>query len=522
MNSVAIHKKTKLAVLPYEARIAKLIPHCREVEKNGNQYLLVPAGKEELQLLRNLGYSTPTPLNIDYDWAGNVPFEAQVITADMLIHNPRAYVLSGMGTGKTLAALFAIDYLIKHGLARKALIIAPLSTLQRVWAREVFYRMPHLETSVVHHSVRKKRLEALEHEADIYIINHDGPKHITKELLAKAGIDIVVIDELAVFKNKQTDLWKAVNLIIQNRKFVWGMTGSPTPKEPADAFAQVKLITPANVPMFYKQFKERVMTQVSQWRWLPKPDAKETVFDVMQPNVRFTLDQCTDIPPTTYSTREVPLSKEQKKAYKDLANEYYAEYQGGEITAVNEGVKRMKLLQVAAGFVYDNEQNIVALPCKARVQEAMDIADQCQHKLIIFATFVHVVENLYKEFKAAKFDCEMVYGGTSATKRNEIFTVFQDTDHIDVLIAHPQCMAHGLTLTAADTILWYTPADSLEIYEQANARIPRAGQDKRTHIIHLESTAVERKCYRVLEERGNMQGALLDLFAEETPQTIAS
>jgi len=139
----------------------------------------------------------------------------------------------------------------------------------------------------------------------------------------------------------------------------------------------------------------------------------------------------------------------------------------------------------------------------------------------VFAPFIHVVDRLYEELLAGGYDVAKVYGGTSAPKRNEIFNAFQDTDQIKVLVAHPRCMAHGLTLTRADTILWYAPPDGLEIYEQANARIPRAGQDKRTHIIHLESTSVERKCYRVLEQRGSLQGALLDMFAVGTPQTIA-
>lgn len=508
-------------MVPYAAAIKQLIPHCREVEKNGSAYLLVPAKKEELQLLRNLGYATPTPLDIDYDWAGNVPFEAQVITADMLIHSPRAYVLSGMGTGKTLAALFAIDYLIKHGLARKVLIIAPLSTLQQVWAKEVFYRMPHLTTSVVHHGTRKTKLKRLEQDADIYIINHDGPKHLLQELMAKAGIDIVVVDELAIYKNKQTDMWKATNALIQGKKFVWGMTGSPTPKEPADAYAQAKLITPSRVPIFYKRFKEKVMRQVNTFRWISKPEANDIVYDTMQPNVRFTLDQCTDIPDTTYSTREVALTKEQKKAYSQLVNDLYAEYMGGEISAANEGVKRMKLLQVAAGYVYDDAGEIVSLPCEPRVKEAKAIIDQCQHKIIVFAPFIHVVKNLYAELLNEAYDVAMVYGDTSAAKRNEIFNDFQHTEKYKVIVAHPRCMAHGLTLTAADTILWYSPCDSLETYEQANARIPRAGQNKRTHIVHLEGTSVERKVYKVLEQRGSLQGSLLDMFAEGTPQSIA-
>jgi len=96
--------------------------------------------------------------------------------------------------------------------------------------------------------------------------------------------------------------------------------------------------------------------------------------------------------------------------------------------------------------------------------------------------------------------------------RNEIFNTFQDSPEKQLLIAHPQCMAHGLTLTAANTIVWFTPTTSLEIYEQANARITRPGQSHKTLVIHLTGTAIERKLYSRLRQKARLQGALLDMF----------
>jgi SNF2 family DNA or RNA helicase len=111
-----------------------------------------------------------------------------------------------------------------------------------------------------------------------------------------------------------------------------------------------------------------------------------------------------------------------------------------------------------------------------------------------------------------KVDCSLVHGGTNKKHRDQIFAAFQTSDSPRVIVAHPQCMAHGLTLTSASTIIWFTPTTSLEIYEQANARITRPGQKHKALIIHLQSTAIERKIYKRLQKKASLQGALLDMF----------
>lgn len=517
---IKIHERHKLAIVPDMNGVSNLIPHARRIEKNGRQYLLIPAKKEELQLLRNLGFDAPTPLSIDYDWGGNIPFDAQVGTTDMLIHNNRAYVLSDMGTGKTLSTLFAFDYLRKNGLARKMLVIAPLSTLTTVWEREVFTRMNHLSCVSLHHSGgAAKRRQLLAQDHDIYIINHHGVATILDELIARRDIDVVCVDELAVFKNKQTNLWKNANAVCQGRKFVWGLTGSPTPKQPSDAWAQIMLITPNNTTKWFKQFREKTMRQLTQFKWIPKPDANDTVYAQMQPAVRYTRSDCVDLPPTTYTSHEVALSKEQQKAYKDIKDQCYAEFLEGTVTAVNEGVKVSKLLQVACGFAYTEHRAVVRLDDKARVEEAKDLIDATSNKIIIFVPFIEGVNHLHSELENAGYDVAKVYGDTPKPKRDEIFNLFQNSMTYKAIIAHPQCMAHGLTLTAADTVVWYVPPMSLEIYEQANARITRPGQKHNTLIVHIESTAIERKIYNRLENRAKVQGALLDMFEEDKKLT---
>jgi SNF2 family DNA or RNA helicase len=512
-DKLVIHEASGLAIIPHNPAVVSLIPHARQLIRNHLKFLLVPAKKEELQLLSNLGYQTPSPLSIDYDWNGNVPFQAQVDTANMLIHSPRAYVLNEIGTGKTLAALFAFDYLRKHGLARKALVVAPLSCLTSVWVREVFVRMGHMEAIAIHGSaVKRKKL--LAQDADIYVINHHGVATVKQQLLAMPDIDVVIIDELAVLRNHRTGLWKNINEICLRRKFVWGMTGSPTPRSPTDAWAQIKLLTPDTTTKHFTPFRDKVMTQLSQFRWIPKHNANDVVYEAMTPAVRYTRDDCVDLPPTTYSTLEVEHSPEQKKAYKQLMDKLYIAFKEGEVTAANEGVKVSKLLQICCGFAYTTEGAVAPLDINARMNVVKEVIDAAEGKVIVFVPFVETVKKLGDEL-GKQYAVATVWGGTSKAERDTVFNSFQHSKNPRVVVAHPQCMAHGLTLTSANTVIWYSSPMSLEIYEQANGRITRPGQKRNTHIIHIESSKLERKFYKKLEERAKTQGALLEMFEEE-------
>jgi len=274
-----IAPKANKIVLEKHPDVAQLMPF----EMHGDRWMILDYDVDQTTVLRNLGYGVPSPILTQYDWAGSTPFESQTTTAAMLTMCRRGYVLSEMGTGKTRAALFAFDYLRKVGAAHKMIVVAPLSTLTVVWLREAFNSFPHLTVSVVH-GTRKQRVKALEEPADIYIINHDGVKvfcdksfNLQPELARRHDIDVVLFDELAVYRNRRTDRWKAAAALLKGRKYGWGMTGGPTPKEPTDAWAQVRLLTPENVSWSFKAFREEVMYQFNQFKWLPRKNATERV-----------------------------------------------------------------------------------------------------------------------------------------------------------------------------------------------------------------------------------------------------
>lgn len=478
--------------------------------------MIVRHGIDETKLLRNLGFEIPTPILSHYDWRGGDPFDTQKRTAALLTMNNRAYVLNGMGTGKTKAALWAWDYLYKRGEAKKLLVVAPLSTLNFTWGREIFQTLPGTKVQVLH-GTRKKRLDRLaDTEADIYVVNHDGLNVIAADLEGRDDIDTLILDELAVYRNGTAARTKVTRKVTARMKWAWGMTGSPTPNQPTDAWAQCTIITPHTVPKYFNRFRDATMHKVTQFKYVPKHDALEHVLEVMQPAVRFTLDDVVELPDLVERTVEIEMGPKQAKVYKQMEEHAHTLIASKEITAMNAGAVLSKLLQISTGYVYTREKEIVSLDNDERLTALVDAVNSTDRKVIVFVPFVHALDAIAKRLTSEGYDVRTVFGGTAKGQREEAFNLFQNTDAVKVLVAHPQCMAHGLTLTAADTIIWFAPIPDLEIFEQANARIRRIGQKHKQQILMFSATKAEQRMYAKLRAKQRVQNMLLDLFAEAT------
>lgn len=521
-----VWKKKRALVLKVKEpdKILNVITSAKTIKVKGETLIAVPHKMDETKVLRSLGFDAPAPIRHHYDWPGRFkPFKAQLEAAAFLSMYNRAFNLSELGTGKSLASLWAYDYLRSIGAAEKLLVIAPLSTLERTWADELFNHFPHLTFSVVH-GTREKRKKLLALDVDVYIINHDGVAIIEEDLRTRPDIGLVVVDEIAqCARNAGTDKWKVLNTIINKhtpKRACWGMTGTPTPNAPTDAWAQCKLLVPEKVPPYFNRFKMQVMRQITQFVWMPKPDALETVKDIMQPSVRFTRDECMDLPPLMYETRQVSLTKEQNKAYNEMLTRLRTQADSGAITAVNEAVKLGKLIQIACGVVYADDGTEVTIPSSPRIQETKDIISAAEGKVIVFVPYVSSVKMVSREL-AKHFTVETIYGGVSKNERDRIFGDFQKGKDLKVIVAQPAAMSHGLTLTAASTIVWYSCVTSNETFEQANGRINRPGQKMNNFIIMLEGTKVEKRIYARLKNKQKMQGALLDEIKAHRGEHIA-
>lgn len=517
MNKALIvpHRQKILLNEKHPTRITTVIPSSKIIEYKGRELVVVPHDIDEVRVLNNMGYDIPSPISHYYNWSGPyTPFNAQNVTASKLTLHDRMFVLNEIGTGKTMSVLWSFDYLRQRGLVRNMLVVTPLSTMDRVWADEVFRHFPHLECSVLY-GTAKRRLGQLEYPADIYVINHDGLKvpEIREALIRRSDIDVVTVDELASFRNAGTDRWKALKRVVDGRKYVWGLTGTPIPNKPTDAWAQCRLLAPHRVPPYFGAFREMVERKVSQYKWVARENALQTVQEAMQPAVIFRRDECVDLPPTMYEYRYVEMSPEQKRAYKQMITSLVAEAKNGQIMAVNEAVKTSKLAQIACGVAYDQAGNCVQFDCDDRLREIKDIVEASAGKVIVFVPLTGGLEMVAK-FLSQYWQVEVVHGGIGKTERDRIFGEFQNPGGPHVLVAHPRCMAHGLTLVEANTIIWFIPSNNHEDYEQANGRITRPGQKRTTLIFHIEGSEVERRMYKRLETKSSMQNLLLDMIKE--------
>ncbi len=516
--NITISQKHQKIITPPHGGVDSLFGAC-PVLPDGNR--LIPHGMHETLVLRHFGFKVPNPMELYYDWAGakkrgKAPFAVQISTCKMLTENPRAYVLNHMGTGKTKTALWAWDYLNRQGLAKKLLVVAPLSTLTFVWAREIFETLPQRKVQVLHGS-KQVRLDRLAIDADIYIINHDGLKVIASELQARADVDTLVLDELAVYRNN-SERSKAMRKFAVRFNIVWGMTGSPMPNEPTDVWAQCKIVTPSSVPNYRTHARDALMVQASPHVWRPKPDAVERAFGWMQPSCRYRLDDVVELPPLVQRWQDVALSTEQMATYKRVASAMSAMVKDKQIVAANAAVAMGKLLQIAGGWVYTQRPEFVRIDPTPRILALADIIQSAEHKVIVAIPYRHMIEGISKILNMKDVGIEhcVVHGKTPTPDRDKIFNQFQNTDKYPVMLVHPETIKHGLTLTAADTTIWYLPTASLDMYEQLNARITRVGQAHKQQIIHLQGTVVERKLYKLLADKQKTQGSFLALVEEAT------
>lgn len=511
--TIKVSRPNQALVVPRDGQTDNMFPNATPLD---DSLLVIPHGLRETIMLRHLGHDVPNPMLCYYDWGHTKPFAVQRRTMDLMTTAPRCYVLNSMGTGKTRAALWAWDYLHGKGFCGKMLVVATLSTLRFVWQAEAFNTLPHCKVEVLH-GTKTKRLEALARDADIYVINHDGLKTIAAELSQRTDIDVLCLDEVAVYRNN-SDRSKHMRKFAERFKFVWGMTGRPMPNEPTDVWGISKVVTPNTSPKYFRQAQEMLMTKVNNFKWIPKAEAIERAMRMLQPNVRFDLDAVVELPDVVSRTVDVPMTHLQSTVYKKLASEFKAEIGSGQVTAVNAAVAMGKLLQVSGGWVY--AQQIGAVPVfkpdepMPRHQTLIDLINENERKVIVYVPYRHALAGLAEVLGAAEIEHCVVHGEVSG--RGELFNLFQFTEKYKVLLAHPQCVAHGLTLTAADTIIWYLPITSLEIYEQANARITRVGQAHKQKILHLQSTPVEKKIYALLQRKQKVQDTLLDLLADAT------
>ena len=488
-------------------------------QKDTHYEVAVRWGLKEAQFLATLKIKdVPSPIKRDYEWTGKFdPFAHQKETASFLTVNKKAFCFNEQGTGKTASVIWAADYLMKQQQIKRVLVICPLSIMRSAWQQDLFKFAMHRSCSVAHGNAAARR-KIIAAGCEFVIINFDGLAVVKDEIIA-GGFDLIVVDEANAYKNAQTNRWKVLRDVAAHCDWLWMLTGTPAAQSPVDAFGLAKLVAPDNVPRYFGQFRDKVMYKLTQYKWMPKADASTTVHTALQPAIRFEKDQCLDLPPVTHVEREAPLTPQQLLYYNKLKKEMLLEAAGESVTAINAAASINKLLQISGGAVYSDDKKVIDFDVSNRLNTILEVVEESSHKVLIFVPFTHTIE-LVKEFlEKKKVSCEVINGKVPVNRRTDIVTRFQNEETTRVLVIQPQAASHGLTLTAANTIIWYAPVTSVETYLQANARIDRPGQHNPMTIVHIQGSDVERKLYTMLQGNIHNHNQIIDLYRQELVET---
>ena len=477
-------------------------------------------GLNEAQALAKLRIkNVPSTIKRDYKWTGRLtPFAHQKETASFLTLHKRAFCFNEQGTGKTASVIWAADYLMKLGEVKRVLVLCPLSIMKSAWQADMFKFAMHRSCSVAYGPARTRQ-KIIDAGSEFVVINFDGLAVVKDEVIA-GGFDLIVVDEANAYKNAQTNRWKVLRDVAAGAKWLWMMTGTPAAQSPLDAFGLGKLINPDGTPKYYGQYRDQVMYKVSQFRWVPKPGAQDVVHKILQPAIRFEKDQCLDLPEVTYVEREAPLTPQQVKYYRILKKQMTMTADGESVSAVNAATNINKLLQISGGAVYSDTREVIEFDVSNRLQVILEVIEEASHKVLVFVPFTHTIELLEAFLKKNNITCGVINGQVSVNKRTELVKQFQEQPDPYVLIIQPQAASHGLTLTAANTVVWYAPVTSVETYLQANARINRPGQKNAMTVVHIKGSEVETKLYHMLRNNITNHEKIIDLYKQELKEDV--
>lgn len=529
IQNQALLIRTKMAKL-----VAMSVPRSAiaEYDENGNpSAVLVRWELEHMQKCADIGVTVLSPMIRDYEFSGRYkPYVHQLKICSFLTTNKRALCFADMGTGKSLAVVHCIKYLLSIGEIKRALIIAPLSTLTRTWVDEFFNVDPSITVTKLH-GPKAKRVELAANGAQVHVINYEGISVIHNEIKAN-NYDCVVIDEVTSYSNHESKRWKEAYNLFKDTKYVWGLTGTPILRGVIAAYGQAALVVPHNVKFrSFWEFRNSVQRKINDFLWVDRPEAHDIAFSMLRPAISIKKKDCIDLPSMVHVYREVELDKGQKAFYVKLKEESLVKDELMQVTAVNAAVLAGKLIQVATGCIYDDDGRALEFDVSGRINETIDFIQKARNeastadkgKTIVFAPFKHTAALIRKKLseskiivdgKERKIKAEIIDGDVSAKRRDDIFGRFKEDNSLDVIVAIPQTMSHGLTLTNASCIVWFGPCTSAETYAQACNRIDRPGQTESMTIVHLYSTPAEWKLYSNLRENKKSENYLLTFYKD--------
>lgn len=445
-----------------------------------------------------------------------IPHDYQTRAKDFILEHPKAGMLLEMGLGKTVITLTAIDVLINELFeVDRVLVIAPKRVAEDTWTREhaKWDHLRHLRVSKVLGSPEQRR-RALAVDADIYVIGRDNVVWLVEQCRQGWPFDMVVIDELSSFKNPQAKRFRALKKVIPKASRVVGLTGTPSANGLMDLWAEIYLLDRGERLGYTlgayreKYFRPGARNGYVVFKWEPLRGSREKIEAAISDIcISMSADDYLTLPKRIDNLIPVKLSPQEMKQYKTMEAEQLLHIDDEDVVALNAAAVMTKLLQIANGSVYSHEGNVVRLH-DAKLEALLEIIDTTDSPVLIFYSYKHDLAAIKTAIPGAR----TLDGPEDIAEWN--------AGRVQVLLAHPASVGYGLNLQeGGHVIVWYGLTWSLELYQQANARLYRQGQDKPVIIHHLiaEGT-VDEQVMRALQEKDMSQAALMAALKERRTQ----
>jgi SNF2 family DNA or RNA helicase len=435
----------------------------------------------------------------------------------MIMKNSACGLFLEMGLGKTVISLTAAERLIYHEFeVSRVLVIAPLKVAEDTWSRES-EKWDHLQDLKIVKILGNldKRLAAAKDDADIYVVNRENVVWLAEMYPGKYWKwDMVIIDELSSFKSSSTMRFKAMRSVRPYIDRIVGLTGTPNPNGYMDLWAQIFLLDQGKrlerTIGGYRQkyFRPGRGNGHITYEWLLLPGADKAIQEkISDIAVSMKAEDYLKLPDRIENEILVTLPPDTLKRYRELEKEHLLELQDPDatITAANAAAVMNKLLQLTGGAVYDDEGGFKVFHDE-KIKALKDIIDTAGGPVLVFYGYRHERDRLQKDLTKLK--------PRELQKEKDIDD--WNAGKVKVLIAHPASVGYGLNLQAGGhVIVWYSIPWSLELYQQANARLHRQGQTETVVINHLVAVGtVDKQVMAALKKKDMSQSALMTALKE--------
>lgn len=439
------------------------------------------------------------------------PYHYQAYATQWIIDKKKSALFLEMGMGKSVTTLTAIfELMYDYFDVSRVLVIAPLRVASSTWDEEIdkWDHLKGLRISKVLGS-EKERVVALYKKADIYIINRENVTWLVERFGSDWPFDMVVIDELSSFKSSKAQRFKALKKVRPFIKRIVGLTGTPAPNGLIDLWPQIYLLDGGErlgktiTGYREKYFLPDKRNQMIIYSWKLKDGAEEAIFEkISDICVSMKAEDYLELPERLDNIIPVDLPKKAKEQYEVLEKELILSIADTDVLAGSAAVLANKLLQIANGAVYDEDGEVKHIHDE-KLKTLDELIESASGKpVLVFYGYQHDKDRLLTHLKALK---------------PRLLQTDQDIKdwnkgQVPILLAHPASAGHGLNLqTGGNIIIWFGLTWSLELYQQANARLWRQGQ-KQTVVIHhiIAKDTIDERVMKALEDKDVSQAALIE------------